>query len=107
MGSFKKIYFAATTPSGGVGMIWYNEGYATYSFLESDAVESVLKASGIICNLDPIEDNRFRRECDLHFSIGDCIVHERVNYTYWLEEQVNNNAEEICAILLNPKYQVI
>ena len=101
-----KVYFISTTPEGGIETIWYKGEAATLSYLSPSEVQNTLEKAGIISEVD-IHDCYFRRECCLVSRVMDSIVHERVNYSAYLETLVSRAPEALCELLLSLKYQII
>ena len=101
-----KVCFITTTPDGGIEAIWYKGDAATFSYFSPADVQNTLEKAGIIAEVD-IHDCYFRRECSLVSRVMDSIVHERVNYSAYLETLVSRASEALCELLLSSKYQII
>ena len=96
----------STTPDGGIEMIWYKGQNATLSHFPPAEVQNTLEKAGLISDVD-IHDYYYRRECNLISRVMDSIVHERVNYSAYLETLVSQHPELLCELLLSSKYQII
>ena len=106
MKCFDNIYTISTTPDGGIETIWSKGQEATFSYFPPADVQGTLEKAGLIANVD-IYDQYFRRECNLISRVMDSIVHERVNYSAYLETMAGQCPEQLCELLLSSKYQII
>ena len=100
------IYTISTTPDGGNETIWSPGTHAHLSSFSPSDVQNTLEKAGLICEVD-IHDYYFRRECNQIGRVMDSIVHERVNYSAYLETLVSRHPEHLCELLLSSKYQII
>ena len=106
MKSFDTIYMISTTPDGGIEAIWSKGRSATFSCFSPADVQNTLEKAGLISDID-IHDQYFRRECNLISRVMDSVVHERVNYSAYLETLAGQYPEQLCELLLSSKYQII